>query len=184
MLSLRVGIDRRILVNFRIDGDALGPVFPVPFTTRTADDYAIGGICLLRLADVRPSGLPVAVGSSSENAAHRTGVHWDDDGAQRDGVFVLRRDTDSRLTALVPDRSFGNHHHADFTVEEGAGRCDVSVQSCELLRTEPVPGRRRDLRQRPADGEHRPRVAQRGGYLSDSTSVAPATPPSLLAGHC
>lgn len=129
MPSLRGLIDRRVLVNFRIDADALDPVLPEPFEPRTVDGHAIGGICLLRLTNVRPTGLPAAVGVRSENAAHRIGVHWDDDGQRRDGVFVPRRDTDSRLTALVADRSFGNHHHADFTVEEGEGRYDVSVRS-------------------------------------------------------
>jgi len=129
MPSLRGVIDRRILVNFRIDADALSSVLPGPFEPRTVDGYAIGGICLLRLTRVRPRGLPAAVGVRSENAAHRIGIHWDDDGKRRDGVFVPRRDTDSRLTALVADRSFGNHHHADFTVTEGEGRYDVAVRS-------------------------------------------------------
>lgn len=128
--SLRGVIDRRVLVNFRIDAAALDDVLPAPFEPRTVEGYAIGGICLLRLKQVRPTGLPAAIGVHSENAAHRIGVHWDDDGeARRDGVFVPRRDTNSRLTALVADRSFGNHHHSDFIVEEGDGRYDVSVRS-------------------------------------------------------
>lgn len=129
MPSLRGVIDRRILVNFRIDADAATAVLPTPFEPRTVDGDAIGGICLLRLTDVRPRGLPAAVGVRSENAAHRIGVHWDDDGRRRDGVFVPRRDTDSRLTAVVADRSFGTHHHAEFSVDEGDGRFDVSLQS-------------------------------------------------------
>jgi len=131
MPSLRGIIDRRILVNFRIDADALAGVLPSPFEPRTVDGYAIGGICLLRLNRVRPTGLPATVGVRSENAAHRIGIHWDDDGERRDGVFVPRRDTSSRLTALVADRSFGNHHHAEFTVDEEAGRYDVSVRSSD-----------------------------------------------------
>ncbi len=129
MPTLRGVIDRRILVNFRIEADALREVLPATFEPRTVDGYAIGGICLLRLTKVRPRGLPAAVGIRSENAAHRIGMHWDDDGGRRDGVFVPRRDTDSRLTALVADRSFGNHHHAEFTVDEGDGRYEVSVRS-------------------------------------------------------
>ena len=86
MPSLRGVIDRRILVNFRIDADAATAVLPTPFEPRTVDGDAIGGICLLRLTDVRPRGLPAAVGVRSENAAHRIGVHWDDDGRRRDGL--------------------------------------------------------------------------------------------------
>jgi len=132
MPSLRGVIDRRILVNFRIDAEVLGDVLPAPFEPRTVDGYAIGGICLLRLKHVRPAGLPAAVGVRSENAAHRIGIHWDDDGQRGDGVFIPRRDTSSRLNALVADRSFGTHYHAEFTVEEGDGRYDVSVRGDDL----------------------------------------------------
>lgn len=131
MPTLRGVIDRRILVNFRIDPDALEAVLPAPFEPRTVDGYAIGGICLLRLTDVRPRGFPASIGVRSENAAHRIGIHWDDDGTRRDGVFVPRRDTSSRLTALVADREFGNHHYAEFTVSEDSDRFAVAAESSD-----------------------------------------------------
>ncbi|WP_415381575.1 DUF2071 domain-containing protein [Halosimplex sp. TS25] len=135
--SLRGIIDRRILVNFRIDAAALDAVLPDPFEPRTVDGYAIGGICLLRLTDVRPRGLPAFVGTRSENAAHRIGVEWDDagvgaagaDGERRSGVYVPRRDTSSRLTAAVGRRSFGEYYRADFDVDERDSRYAVAMRS-------------------------------------------------------
>jgi len=43
--TLRGILDRRILINFRLDADVLGDVLPAPFEPRTVDGYAIGGIC-------------------------------------------------------------------------------------------------------------------------------------------
>ncbi|WP_459193794.1 DUF2071 domain-containing protein [Halosimplex sp. J119] len=135
--SLRGVIDRRILVNFRIEATALDAVLPDPFEPRTVDGYAVGGICLLRLTDVRPRGLPSFVGTRSENAAHRIGVEWSDDsggaagadGERRAGVYVPRRDTSSRLTAAVGRRSFGEYYRADFDVDERDGRYAVTMRS-------------------------------------------------------
>jgi hypothetical protein len=59
------------------------------------------------------------MGLRSENAAHRVAVEWDEDGAIRTGVFIPRRDSSSRLNALVSGRVFpGVHHHARFHVSE------------------------------------------------------------------
>ncbi|WP_436924819.1 DUF2071 domain-containing protein [Halosimplex amylolyticum] len=127
--SLRGVIDRRILVNFRIEADALDAALPDPFEPRTVDGYAIGGICLLRLTDVRPRGFPALVGHRSENAAHRMGVEWDEDGERQVGVFVPRRDTSSRLTAAVGNRTMGRYHRADFDVDEGEGHYAVAMAS-------------------------------------------------------
>jgi hypothetical protein len=124
--TLRGVIDRRILVNFAIDPAALDDVLPEPFRPRTVPgpdgERAIGGICCIRLTAMRPQGLPAFFGVSSENAAHRIGVEWDDDGETRSGVYVPRRDTDSRLNSLVGSTSFGRHAYATFDVEETGDR--------------------------------------------------------------
>lgn len=126
---LRGVIDRRILLNFRIDAQAVEDVLPARFEPRTVGGYAIGGICLLRLRNVRPRGLPAAIGLRSENAAHRIGVQWAADGEIEPGVYVPRRDTSSRLTAALGDRTFGRYGLADFDVDERDGRYDVAMRS-------------------------------------------------------
>ena len=70
-------IDRRILVNYRVDPDVMARVLPPPFRPQIVRGYAIGGICLIRLKGIRPRFVPIPVGLRSENAAHRIAVEWD-----------------------------------------------------------------------------------------------------------
>lgn len=117
--SIRGVIDRRILVNYRVDPDALKRFLPEPFRPKLANGMGVAGICLIRLTHIRPHFLPAAMGISSENAAHRIAVEWESDGEHREGVYIPRRDTSSRLNALVGGRFFpGLHHHARFVVRE------------------------------------------------------------------
>ena len=67
-------IDRRILINFRIDPDVMAHNLPSPFRPKLVRGYAIGGICLIRLKAARPTFLPLPWGMGSENAAHRIAV--------------------------------------------------------------------------------------------------------------
>jgi hypothetical protein len=123
-------IDRRILVNYRVDPGVLSRVLPKPFRPQLVNDKGIAGVCLIRLKNVRPRLLPGFLGISSENAAHRIAVEWDQGGERREGVFIPRRDTSSRLNTLVGGRLFpGVHHHARFDVEEHDGRYRVALDS-------------------------------------------------------
>ena len=123
-------IDRRILVNYRIDPEVLSGVLPDPFRPKTVGGYGIGGVCLIRLKGLRPRRAPAAFGISSENAAHRFAVEWDEDGLSKEGVYIPRRDTSSRLNVLLGGRLFpGYHHLAKFDVQEGGGRYRVEMTS-------------------------------------------------------
>ena len=55
-------IERRILVNYRVDPEVLKKLLPQPFRPKIIKDAGIAGICLIRLKDIRPSGFPGAVG--------------------------------------------------------------------------------------------------------------------------
>jgi hypothetical protein len=127
--TLRAVIDRRLLINFRVAPDALARLLPSPFRPKLVRGWGLAGICLLRLRAVRPVGLPAVVGLSSENAAHRIAVEWEDaDGQTREGVFIPRRDTASRLNQLVGGRLFpGAHHAATFRVWEPGNRFKAAV---------------------------------------------------------
>ena len=123
-------IDRRILVNYRVDAAVLGPLLPTLFRPKLVAGWGMVGICLIRLRSVRPKFWPSWLGISSENAAHRTAVEWDSGGEVREGVYVRRRDTSSRLNALGGGRLFpGVHHHARFAVHESADAYDVALDS-------------------------------------------------------
>jgi hypothetical protein len=127
---LRGIIDRRILVNYRVDPTVLAKVVPEPFRPRLVNGAGIAGVCLIRLEQIRPRLLPRSLGLSSENAAHRIAVEWDQGGERREGVFVPRRDTTSRLNTAVGGKLFpGVHHHARFRVREGDGRYRIDLDS-------------------------------------------------------
>jgi len=126
-------IERRVLANYRLDAEATAGVLPAPFRPQLVEGFGMGGICLIRLGKVRPSGVCDWVGIRSENAAHRFAVEWEDaDGVTRTGVYIPRRDTDSRLNHWAGGRIFpGVHHLARFDVEESDDRVSVSLESTD-----------------------------------------------------
>jgi hypothetical protein len=123
-------IDRRILVNYRVEPDVLAGLLPAPFRPKLIHGRGLAGVCLIRLRHLRPRMLPAWVGLFSENAAHRVAVEWDQNGETKEGVFIPRRDTSSRLTTLSGGRLFpGMHSHADFQVEERDGHYRIELTS-------------------------------------------------------
>jgi len=127
---IRGVIERRILVNYRVDPDVLVWLLPQPFRPQVVSGYGVAGICLIRLGQIRPRGFPRWVGIGSENAAHRIAVEWDEGGQVRSGVYILRRDTNSRLNALAGGRIFpGVHHRGVFRVCETDSRFQIAMGS-------------------------------------------------------
>ncbi len=126
-------IRRRVLLNYRIDPSVVRKIIPEqsPFKLKLVDGYAIAGICLIRLEQIRPKGVPKFMGISSENSAHRIAVEWENaDGGSCEGVFVPRRDTDSLLNSLAGGRIFpGVHHYSDFSVEDKDGEISMRVKA-------------------------------------------------------
>lgn len=124
-------IRRRVLLNYRVDPDAVRRILPGNFRPKLHNGSVIAGICLIRLEEIRPKGLPSFTGISSENSAHRIAVEWEDgNGATREGVFVPRRDTGSRLNSLAGGRIFpGIHHHSEFHVSDRGGEISIRVEA-------------------------------------------------------
>lgn len=92
----------------------------------------MAGICLIRLSQLRPAGLPAALGVTTENAAHRIAVEWDGPDGLRHGVYIPRRDSSSLLTTLLGGRLFpGEHHRARFSSSEVGGCYEVLLESLD-----------------------------------------------------
>lgn len=51
-------IARRLLINYRVDSATLQQMLPAPFRPKLIHGMGIAGICLIRLKDIRPRGLP------------------------------------------------------------------------------------------------------------------------------
>lgn len=125
-------IERRILANYRVDPAVLAHVLPPPFRPKLVNGVGIAGICLIRLKHLKPHFLAGDFGLSSENAAHRIAVEWDENGQRREGVYIPRRDTSSRLTLWVGGRLFpGVHHYAHFKVTEREAYYRVALDSAD-----------------------------------------------------
>jgi hypothetical protein len=125
-------IDRRLLINYRVDRVVLQRMLPAPFRPQLVGGFGLAGICLIRLRHVRPHRFSSLVGLRSENAAHRVAVEWDDAGKRRHGVYIVRRDTDSLLNVLAGGRLFpGIHHRAKFHVCETEGRFKIKMESAD-----------------------------------------------------
>jgi Uncharacterized conserved protein (COG2071) len=125
-------IDRRILINYTVDPDIVRKILPEPFSPKVYLGKAIVGICLIRLKDIRPKGLPGMLGISSENGAHRIAVEWAEDGVVKEGVYVPRRDTSSLINTIAGGRVFpGRHYHAKFEVHEGGDKYQIGFKSSD-----------------------------------------------------
>jgi len=123
-------IERRILVNFRCQPAVLRRLLPSTFRPKLVNGWGMAGICLIRLGGIHPTFLPALCGLTSENAAHRIAVEWDEDGVTREGVFVPRRDTNALLNRLVGGKIFpGIHHAAKFEVSETDNRFKLEMRS-------------------------------------------------------
>ncbi len=135
-------IARRLLVNFCVRPEVLAALLPEPFRPKLVRGFGMAGICLIRLEQVRPRGLPAFLGLSSENAAHRIAVEWTEQGRCCQGVFIPRRDTDTWLNRLAGGRLFpGWHHAADFHVEDDGKRVALALCSRDGETTLSVTGR-------------------------------------------
>jgi hypothetical protein len=145
--TLQGVIRRRILVNYRVDPMVVERLLPARFTPKLHKGFALAGICLIRLERLRPTGFPGVVGLCSENAAHRVAVTWtDQDGQPREGVYIPRRDSDSRLNYWAGGLVFpGEHHRATFRIDDGGGRVDLRMQSTDAAVHVAVSGSRCDM---------------------------------------
>jgi len=134
-------IERRVLVNFRVDPEVLQRHLPPPFVVQQVAGHGVAGVCLIRLGQLRPAGWPRWLGLRSENAAHRIAVTWPTAEGPQSGVFVRRRDTSSRLNTWVGGRVFPVPCHlADFDVAETATSVAIALRSRDRTTTISVRG--------------------------------------------
>lgn len=119
-------IERRLLINYRVDPGIATSILPSPFKPSLVNGYAIAGICLIQLR-LRPAWLPRRASIRSFNGAHRFAVTLPDGS---EAVYIPRRDTNSRLNVLIGGRLFpGTHHHARITAQDLGDRLTIELTS-------------------------------------------------------
>lgn len=125
-------IERRILVNYIAEPSVIQKILPKPFKPKLFKGKAIVGICLIRLKNIKPKGLPDFIGVNSENGAHRIAVEWEENGKMNEGVFIPRRDTNLKFNTIVGGRIFpGKHYLAKFNVIEQNNNYHLDFKSSD-----------------------------------------------------
>ncbi len=126
-------IRRRILVNFRVKPEAVQRLLPEPFKPKLIKGWAMAGICLIRLEQIRPYWFPMSFGLSSENAAHRIAVYLKDKNNQtQEGVYIPRRDSSSIINYIIGGRLFpGEHQRANFFVQDNGDTVDLRTRALD-----------------------------------------------------
>lgn len=122
-------IERRVLLNYHIDSQALQRVLPAGFRPKLFKGMGIGGVCMIRFSELRPRLVPSWLGLRSENAAHRIAVEWDQEDGTKDGVFIPRRDTNSSFNKAFGGTVFpGIFHKGNFVANESAQEIEVTIR--------------------------------------------------------
>lgn len=128
--TLASTVERRLLINYRVDPAVAQTLIPAHLRPQLVQGSAVAGICLIRLAAVRPVWVAPRVGWGGENAAHRIAVEWDTSDGVSTGVYIPMRHTASRLAVLAGGRVFpGTHRHARITSDESADRVEVALDA-------------------------------------------------------
>jgi uncharacterized protein YqjF (DUF2071 family) len=123
-------IRRRILVNYQANPEVVQKLLPNGLRPKLHKARTIVGICLIRLEQVRPKGMPQFIGLSSENAAHRIAVEWDTETGIKEAVYIPRRDTNSWLNQNLGGRVFpAELHAADFRVKDNQQQIRLEIES-------------------------------------------------------
>ena len=129
---IRGVVQRRLLVNYRVDPDAIRDWLPEPFEPMLHRGWAVAGVCLIRMQQFPPALVPFVRGRGSENAAHRVAVSWSDEGGRREGVFVHRSHTDSLLGHLAGRTILpGEQRRARFEVHDDGRDIRVAMRSSD-----------------------------------------------------
>lgn len=121
-------IARRVLLNFRVDPDVMARSLPPPFRPKLYKGHAIGGVCMIRFQHLRPRFTPQWLGTTSENAAHRVAVEWDEGDQLREGVFIPQRNTASLFNRALGGRVFpGVFSKSEFEVNESTEAISIRI---------------------------------------------------------
>lgn len=129
-IPLQSTIERRLLINYRLDPEVARTMVPSGLRPQLVDGYAVAGVCMIRLGSLRPAGVPASLGWRGENAAHRIAVEWEEETGTRAGVYIPERHSGSWLPVVIGGRLIpGAHRHARFDVRETSSRLRVQMTS-------------------------------------------------------
>jgi hypothetical protein len=83
------------------------------------------------MEEMRPSFLAkMPKGITSDNAAHRIAVEWEENGMKKDGVYIFRRDTNCLFNSIAGGRMFpGVNQYSSFEIHDENGNVEFNMLS-------------------------------------------------------
>jgi hypothetical protein len=133
-MSLEGNIERRVLINYRLDPEVARRLLPQPFRPQLVDGVAVAGVCFIRLGGMRPSGLGSGRGWRGESSAHRIAVEWESEEGMQTGVYVPERHSASWLPVVVGGRVFpGTQRRARFAVREDGTSMSLALTASDAF---------------------------------------------------
>ncbi len=92
------------------------------------ESRGVGGVCMVRFRQLRPRFVPAWLGLSSESAAHRIAVQWEQNGEHWEGVFFPPRDTSAWFNRTFGGRIFpGLFQRSRFEVRESETAVSIRI---------------------------------------------------------
>lgn len=128
--EVRAHLRRRLLLSYRLDPAVARGLLPERFRPQLVNGYALAGVCVLGIEDIRPRWFRGRWGLRSENAAHRMAVEWDENGEIHRGVYIFERHSSAWSPVLLGGRLFpGVHRKARFTIDESGDRYALTMDA-------------------------------------------------------
>jgi len=128
---IRGRFERTLQINYRVDPGLLAEQLAPGLRPLLVRGWGIAGIALLRISDLRPRFLPDWLGRRSEHALHWVAIESHVDGESAPGVWVVRYDTDMRLSAVRGGLFGAGGWHARFELSETPTRIRARMRSDE-----------------------------------------------------
>lgn len=124
-------IDRKVIVQYRVDPDVLALQLPEPYRPRLIRGVGVAGVCVFRVRGFHHRLLPTILQNVSENIVYRVGVEWTEDQKLCAGVYTLRQETSSLLKSTLERRtSWGTRlFHAHIRVDDHEGTYRIAACS-------------------------------------------------------
>ncbi|MEZ4771744.1 MAG: DUF2071 domain-containing protein [Bacteroidia bacterium] len=128
-------IEKRILINYRVEPAVLKKLLPSPFEPKLFGNYGIAGICFFHINHLKIKGLPFLPGISAENVSHRIAVTWEEAGIRKEGLYIPRRDTSSLIIHSAGGKIFpGMHKLGRFKTREANGYYELHLTNRDQTR--------------------------------------------------
>ncbi len=132
LTTLRAQVRHRLLLSYRVEPSVAQGFVPAPLRPQLVEGFAVAGVCVIALENVRPGWVRPALGLRTTNVAHRIAVEWDEDGRVLSGVYVPHRHSSGAIPALLGGIVFpGAQTRAHVSIEASSERLRATLRHAD-----------------------------------------------------